>query len=88
MGKKNTLPILALVAGSIVFYSHIIPILDGLVEVAQVALLTKKMKVNIAHAKYEKMVNNILSSNDDAPTQRAIGFQASDDEESSEDEED
>lgn len=54
MEKKNTLPVLALVAGSIVFYSHIIPILDGLVEVAQVALLTKKMKVNIAHAKYEK----------------------------------
>lgn len=87
MEKKNTLPVLALVAGSIVFYSHIVPILDGLVEVAQVALLTKKMKVNIAHAKYEKMVNNILGSND-APAQRAIGFQASDDEESSEDEED
>lgn len=86
MEKKNTLPVLALVAGSIVFYSHIIPILDGLVEVAQVALLTKKMKVNIAHAKYEKMVNNILGSND-APTQRAIGFQA-DEEESGEDEED
>ena len=86
MEKKNTLPVLALVAGSIVFYSHIIPILDGLVEVAQVALLTKKMKVNIAHAKYEKMVNNILGSND-TPTQRAIGFQA-DEEEIGEDEED
>lgn len=86
MEKKNTLPVLALVAGSIVFYSHIISILDGLVEVAQVALLTKKMKVNIAHAKYEKMVNNILDSND-APAQRAIGFQA-DEEEIGEDEED
>lgn len=86
MGKKNTLPILALVAGSIVFYSHIIPILDGLVEVAQVALLTKKMKINVAHAKYEKMVNNIIS-NDEPPTQRAIGFQASEGE-NVEDEED
>ena len=86
MEKKNTLPVLALVAGSIVFYSHIIPILDGLVEVAQVALLTKKMKVNIAHAKYEKTVNNIIS-NDESPTQRAIGFQTSE-EENVEDEED
>ena len=86
MGKKNTLPILALVAGSIVFYSHIIPLLDGLVDLTQAALLTKKMKINVAHAKYEKMVNNIIS-NDEPPTQRAIGFQASEGE-NVEDEED
>ena len=86
MEKKNALPVLALVAGSIVFYTHIIPNLDGLVDLTQATLLTKKMKVNIAHAKYEKMVNNILGNND-APSQRAIGFQV-DEEESSEDEED
>jgi len=66
---------LILIAGSIVFYTHILPILDRVSEYIQGFILTKKMKMSIDYAQYEKMVNNIRESK----SQKVIGFQVQDD---------
>ena len=65
---------LILIAGSIVFYTHILPILDRVSEYIQGFILTKKMKMSINYAQYEKMVNDIRESK----SQKVIGFQVQD----------
>jgi len=65
---------LILIAGSIVFYTHILPILDRVSEYIQGFILTKKMKMSIDYAQYEKMVNDIRESK----SQKVIGFQVQD----------
>lgn len=76
--------ILIIAVSSIIFYTHILPILDRITEYIQAIILTKKMKINVEYTKYEKLVNSIGQG--ESEQQRVIGFQIDATEEEYEDE--
>ena len=43
--------ILIIAVSSIIFYTHVLPILDRLTEYIQTVLLTKKMKITVTYTK-------------------------------------
>lgn len=65
--------VLILAILSIATYVYLIPILDRLNEYIQAIILTKKMKVNVEYAQYEKMVSEV-NEEQKSSTGNAIGF--------------